>query len=218
MIDDYKRVLIGQYDNTDEEDKIIEENIENNLSDDSLLMDNDLQKAAQKSADKYSDTADDNSSENDLNVDTLEYGTKQAVIEEIYMTDDNGTRSNAIIKGMDFNIHMRVRFNDDLPAPIFAYTIKSPKGIEITGTNSMYEKAFMQPVKKGTVKDITFTQNMSLQGGGYLVSFGVTGFENNDFKVYHRLYDALSLTVVSDKNTVGYYDMNSKVTIQKVDK
>ena len=61
----------------------------------------------------------------------------------------------------------------------------------------------------GDVKDISFTQKMSLQGGEYLVSFGVTGFEQNDFTVYHRLYDALNVTVVSDKNTVGYYDMGS---------
>ena len=86
-------------------------------------------------------------------------------------------------------------------------------GIEITGTNSMVEKAFLEPVKAGEVKDISFTQNMTLQGGEYLISFGVTGFEQNDFTVYHRLYHALNITVVSDKNTVGYYDMNSKCVV-----
>ena len=72
----------------------------------------------------------------------------------------------------------------------------------------------MEPVKAGTVKDVCFTQKMSLQGGAYLISFGVTGYEGNDFKVYHRLYDALDVTVVSDKNTVGYYDMDSKITVK----
>ena len=55
---------------------------------------------------------------------------------------------------------------------------------------------------------------MSLQGGEYVISFGVTGFEQNVFTVYHRLYDALNITVVSDKNTVGYYDMESKCVVQ----
>jgi teichoic acid transport system ATP-binding protein len=86
-------------------------------------------------------------------------------------------------------------------------------GIEITGTNSMVEKAFLEPVKAGSVKDISFAQKMTLQGGEYLLSFGVTGFEQNDFTVYHRLYDALNVTVVSDKNTVGYYDMESKCVV-----
>ena len=55
---------------------------------------------------------------------------------------------------------------------------------------------------------------MTLQGGEYLISFGVTGFEKENFTVYHRLYDALNISVVSDKNTVGYYDMGSVVTVK----
>ena len=31
--------------------------------------------------------------------------------------------------------------------------------------------------------------------------------------MYHRLYDAIDVTVVSDKNTVGYYDMDSTVSV-----
>ena len=55
---------------------------------------------------------------------------------------------------------------------------------------------------------------MDLQGGEYLISLGVTGYEGQDFTVYHRLYDVMNMTVVSDKNTVGYYDMNSTVTVR----
>ena len=111
---------------------------------------------------------------------------------------------------------MRVRFYDDIPAPIFAFTVKNVKGTEITGTNTMFEKAFLEPVKAGTVKEITFKQRMTLQGGEYLLSFGVTGYDGNDFQVYHRLYDALDVTVISDKNTVGFYDMESAITVEDV--
>lgn len=193
MIDDFKRVLVGQY-------QTPEEKSENK----SLLEDEALQEAVRKKEKKQEET------------NTLEYGTKQAVIEEIYLTDDNGTKSNAIIKGMNFGIHMRVRFCDDIPAPIFAFTVKNVKGTEITGTNTMFEKAFLEPVKAGTVKEITFQQRMTLQGGDYLLSFGVTGYDGNDFQVYHRLYDALDVTVISDKNTVGFYDMESAITVEDV--
>ena len=57
---------------------------------------------------------------------------------------------------------------------------------------------------------------MTLQGGEYLLSFGVTGYDGNDFQVYHRLYDALDVTVISDKNTVGFYDMESAITVEDV--
>ncbi len=78
----------------------------------------------------------------------------------------------------------------------------------------MFEKAFLEPVSKGDVKIISFRQKVDLQGGEYLISFGVTGYEGENFTVYHRLYDVMNMTVVSGKNTVGYYDMNSKVTIE----
>ena len=170
MIDDFKRVLVGQYQSP-------EEKVETK----SFLEDEEIQEAVRKKEKKQEDAK------------TLEYGTKQAVIEEIYLTDDNGTKSNAIIKGMNFGIHMRVRFQDDIPAPIFAFTVKNVKGTEITGTNTMFEKAFLEPVKAGAVKEITFKQRMTLQGGDYLLSFGVTGYDGNDFQVYHRLYDALDV-------------------------
>lgn len=190
MIDDYKRVLVGQYE------------LPESKSESSLLNDEQIQVAVQKKAAKQ-DTSK-----------LLEYGTKEAVIEQFYMTDDRGTESKSIIKGSEFTIHMKVRFMADLPAPIFAFSIKTVKGTEITGTNTMFEKTFLESVKAGAVKDITFTQKMSLQGGEYLLSFGVTGYDGNDFQVYHRLYDALDLTVISDKNTVGFYDMDSKVMVK----
>ncbi|MDD7049864.1 MAG: ABC transporter ATP-binding protein [Lachnospiraceae bacterium] len=152
--------------------------------------------------------------ESEINEKALEYGTRAGEITEYYLTDQKGTRTGAIIKGEKFTLHMKVRFNSDLPAPIFAFTIKDKRGTEITGTNSMVEKAFLSPVKAGEEKTITFTQHLDLQGGEYLLSLGVTGYEGDVFQVYHRLYDVLNLTVVSEKNTVGYYDCNSQVVVK----
>ena len=156
--------------------------------------------------------------ENVLNPELLEYGTKQAEMTEFYITDDKGVKTTAIIKGTEFTIHVKVAFHDRIVAPIFAFSFKNIKGTEITGTNSMIEKAFLEPVEAGTVKEVTFKQNMSLQGGEYLLSLGVTGYEGSEFQVYHRLYDVLNVTVVSDKDTVGFYDMNSKVEVKNAAK
>ena len=206
MIDIYKQVLVGQY-------PLPKSDTEN------LLDDEDIRKAAAEAADRKpgqkpsAKDAAENARKEAENPDTLEYGDGAATIVDYYVTDVSGTTTNSIIKGTDFTVHMKVRFNRDIAAPIFAFTFKNIMGIEITGTNSMVEKAFLEPVKAGQVKDISFAQKMNLQGGEYLLSFGVTGFEQDDFTVYHRLYDALNVTVVSDKNTVGYYDMESKCTV-----
>lgn len=159
------------------------------------------------------DGEDEAGQEDNVNPQALEYGNGKAVIEEIYLTDNRGLKSTAILKGSECTVHMKVRFTDHIPAPIFAFSVKNVQGTEITGTNTMIEKAFLESVEPGQVKDVTFTQKMNLQGGEYLLSFGVTGYEQDTFVVYHRLYDALNITVVSDKNTVGYYDMDSRVIV-----
>ena len=161
---------------------------------------------------EYKDILEDKMGESN---DTLEYGSEDARITEYYVTDSKGLKTNALIKGSEFTIHMHVKFAKDVKQPIFAFTIKDVKGTEITGTNTMFEKAFLDDAKAGEEFEITFTQNIDLQGGQYLLSFGVTGYKLDDFTVYHRLYDAMDITVVSDKNTVGFFDTNSKIVITR---
>lgn len=148
-----------------------------------------------------------------LNNDTLEYGSRKAQINDCKIYDHTGKNSNAIIKGTEFKIKVDYSVFEDLEAPIFAFTFKNVQGTEITGTNTMIEKSITEGIKGGTDLTIEFTQEMNLQGGEYLLSLGLTGFEKGEFTVYHRLYDCLNVTVVSDKDSVGYYDMNSKVDI-----
>lgn len=207
MIDAYKRVLVGQYEVPDKQ--------ENN----DLLQDPELRKATElyrregKAGDAEATTQEKDFNTQGKNPSTLEYGTKQAKITEYYVTDDRGIKTTAVIKGSEFTLHMRVKFAEHIPAPIFAFALKNAIGTEITGTNSMIEKAFLESGEPGQIKDVTFTQRMNLQGGEYLISMGVTGYNGDTFEVYHRLYDALNITVVSDKDTVGYYDMESAVTV-----
>lgn len=196
MIDIYKKVLVGQYEMPEP-------------GEERLLDDEELRKMAASGVSQ----ADLNRGQN-INPDLIEYGSQKAIISEYYITDENGTRTSAIMKGSDYVIHMTVEVKEDIPSPIFAFTIKNIKGTEITGTNTMVEKAFLEPVKAGDVKKISFRQHMNLQGGEYLLSLGCTGFEEDMFTVYHRLYDVLNLTVVSDKDTVGYFDSESVVSVE----
>ena len=148
------------------------------------------------------------------NPNMLEYGNCMAEIIHFEVLDDRGMLSNTIEKGTEFKIRMKVHFNEDIQEPIMAYTFKNIKGTEITGTNTMFEKAQVARSGAGDECTVTFTQNMDLQGGEYLLSFGCTGYKDGDFTVFHRLYDACNITVVSSKNTVGFYDMNSRIEIQ----
>ena len=149
-----------------------------------------------------------------MNPNMLEYGSKLAEITDFVVMDEKGRYTNTIDKGTTFTIKMRVAFHENIQEPIMAYTFKDIRGTEITGTNTMFEKMHIEHSEAGDVCTVTFTQDMFLQGGEYLLSFGCTGYKDGDFTVFHRLYDACNITVISTQNTVGFYDMNSKVEIQ----
>ena len=186
-VDIYKKVLVHQFDPAE-------------LETDSRV--NDIEDVAQNWKDSV-----------DVNPQLIEYGEKGAEIIDYAVLDDAGLITNTLMKGSTFSVRMKVAFHEDISEPIYAFTIKNMQGIEITGTNTMYEKADVQPKKAGEFQEVTFTQKLDLQGGEYLVSLGCTGYRNGEFTVFHRLYDVCSLMVISDRNTVGYYDMNSSVTL-----
>lgn len=213
MIDAYKRVLVGQYEMPETggkggllQDKdiraaaakadggTVNENVFGNGS-------------AQENNSKENNGKGSNSAENEasaseksgrtalkkhprtqaqgVNPQALEYGTKEAEIIDYYVTDGNGVETTTILKGDPFTMHMRVHIHEDVPAPIFALSIKNIKGVEITGTNTMVERAFLEGVKAGEELEITFSQKVRLQGGDYLLSLGVTGYKGDSFTVYH---------------------------------
>ena len=131
-----------------------------------------------------------------VNPETLEYGDKKAEITDFAVVDKTGKITNVIQKGEPFTIKMKVAFLEAVAEPIFAFTLKNLMGIELTGTNTMLEQQPVEPKQPGEEQSVSFTQKMTLQGGEYL------------------LYDVCSIAVVSQKNTVGYFDMESAVELE----
>ena len=187
VIDTYKKILVNQFDKEIKNEKEKEKNIESKV----------LWK-----------------SKMNLNSNKLEYGNKDAEIIDFGILDENNILTNTVNKNESFRIKMKVRFNKKIQEPIFAFTIKDIKGNEITGTNTMIEEVYFKNPERNDVVEVEFEQIMNLQGGEYLLSLGCTGFKDGDFTVYHRLYDVCSISVVSSKDSVGFYDMNSKVIVE----
>lgn len=144
-----------------------------------------------------------------------EYGSGLAEFTDYCAYDNTGTITNTIMKGDEFTVKVKIRFFETIQDPIFALSFKNMQGTEITGTNTMFEKIATGVYNAGDEAIVTFTQNMSLQGGEYLISLGCVGYREGEFTVYHRLYDVFNITCVSSKNTTGFYDMDSIVTVTK---
>lgn len=194
MVDLYKKILAGQLDTLEEAEA--EEPVE--------MSDFSGEKVTEKNTALMKDQLT-------INANRTEYGDGRAEIFDLGLLDERGNVTNLLLKGEMFTIKERIRFHAEIQAPIFTYTIKDKKGTDLTGTNTLFEGTDIKPVKKGDVYEVSFTQKMTLQGGEYLLSMSCTGFEGGEHVVYHRLYDVANLTVISNKNTVGVYDMEPEV-------
>ena len=151
-----------------------------------------------------------------INPEVDEYGNGAAHIIDFCIEDENGTMTESIEKGSEFTIRSKVLFDEDITEPIFTYTFKNIRGEAITGTNTLFEGVDTGTAKKGSVYVASFKQVMNLQGGEYLLSISCTGYRDGEHTVYHRLYDVLNVTVVAEHNTVGFYDMFSKISVEKL--
>ncbi|WP_313074641.1 ABC transporter ATP-binding protein [Lacrimispora sp.] len=204
MVDLYKKILANQMDDLSLDLKEIRSGELNDFSGEQVKSRSDINALKEGfMKDKLT-----------VNPNRTEYGDKKAEIVDFGLLDERGNLSNLLLKGEYFTIKEKIQFHGNIESPIFTYTIKDKRGADLTGTNTMYEASDVESVKQGDVYEVEFKQKMTLQGGEYLLSMSCTGFENGEHVVYHRLYDIVNITVISNKNTVGIYDMEPKVSLK----
>ncbi|AJY74604.1 ABC transporter ATP-binding protein [Paenibacillus beijingensis] len=147
----------------------------------------------------------------------LEYGNKEVEIVDYGIFDENNQLISKIISDELIYIKMKVRFNELVQDPIFAFTIKDLKGNELSGTNTWFQNLDTGSFKAGDSLTVTFSQKVNLQSGYYTLSLGCTGFTgtNEDLVVYHRLYDVIAFETTMFKKIVGVYDIDSTIHIVK---
>lgn len=191
MVDLYKKILANQFDedelneDTDTKGKVVDEQKEGIVWKEKL----------------------------GLNAQTVEYGNKAAEIIDFGIFDHNGAITNIVTKDEEFKIKMKVKFKEKQKNPIFAFTLKDKKGTEITGTNTVLENCEPIETQEDQVYEISFSQKAIMQGGEYLLSLGCTIFRGEELDVNHRLYDVTYLTVLSEINTIGFFDIGSETSI-----
>ncbi|MEM7194121.1 MAG: ABC transporter ATP-binding protein [Pseudomonadota bacterium] len=145
------------------------------------------------------------------------YGNDKATIVEAGIYDESGNPVQVIHYGDAFTVRLKVRFNDSVEEPIYAFTIKDVRGTEIAGHNTHLEKTPTKPFARGEIAEIAFRQSMYLTAGNYLLSLGCVSHVNDQIEVHDRRHDYLSFDVVSDRAALGLVDLQPQISIFKVD-
>lgn len=190
MVDLYKRIMVGQWNENEESSEEASPVQSSNVKNDQLWKD-----------------------QISTNPDIEVYGDGRADIIDFGIFSDTGDIGNNVYKGDYYSVKMKVRINEDNLNPIFAFKLRDIKGTELTGTNTMLEDIDTSQCKKGDIVTITFRQKQYLQPGQYLVSLGCTAFEGDQFVVYCRNYNCCVLGVVAQKGTIGIFDSESEVRV-----
>ncbi|WP_317415332.1 ABC transporter ATP-binding protein [Holdemanella porci] len=191
MVDLYKRIMVGQWNENEEKNLTIANSIDSTNVNVNRLWKEQIS----------------------TNPDMEVYGDGRAEIIDFGIFSDSGNIGNNVYKGDYYTVKMKVRINDDNLNPIFAFKLRDVKGTELTGTNTMLEDIDTSHCKNGDIVTISFRQKQYLQPGQYLVSLGCTAFEGDQFVVYSRNYNCCVLGVVAQKGTIGIFDSESEVTV-----
>jgi len=150
-----------------------------------------------------------------LNKDKLEYGDKSAEIIDFGIFNEDGILTTSFLHNEEVVIKIKIKFNQAIEDPIFAFSIKDIKGNEIAGTNTYFENIDTEFCKAGDEVIVSFRQKLQLQVGNYTLSFGCTKFSRNQLDVFHRLYDVFFIEIISIKKIFGVYDINSSIDIKR---
>ena len=150
-----------------------------------------------------------------LNPDASIYGSMEAEIIDFAIFNEEKKITNHLKHNEYYTILMTVRFNQDIVDPIFAYTFKSVDGMELTGTNSNNLNEVFGKIPKGEIITVKFTQKMILNSGAYFLALGCTKYENDKLKVFHRIYDAVLVDVVSPTLATGIAFSTTSLNIER---
>lgn len=153
----------------------------------------------------------------EYNNEHLNYGENKVDIYDYGIFNENGKYAVAINNNEKVSIKMKIQVNEDIEDPIFAMTFKDIKGMEMCGTNTIYYRIPTGKYKKGEKILVEFNQKIPLAPGRYTISFGCTKYSmTGDLMVYQRRYDALFVEVVSDRECVALFDLDSEIKYKTI--
>jgi len=151
----------------------------------------------------------------DRHVELDTYGNRKATIIDYGILDCNDKPSVILNYNSEFKIVIKVKFFEDIENPIFAFTLKDSKGLEITGTNSFMKHVITGTYKNNEIATVTFSQKANLQLGKYALSLGCVTINETGIEVYNRIYDAILFEVIGPEQMVGFFDLGSKINVDK---
>lgn len=141
------------------------------------------------------------------------YGGALGRIIDIQLLDSDGDQRTWFTTGTPIVVRLYVEALADLPSPIFALTIKTPKGVEVYGTNTLYSNQPAPSLRSGDHRVVRFVFTANLMPGEYFLSLGFTQFVSDKLSVVHRRYDAVKFSIHGTDRSFGISNCFARITV-----
>lgn len=147
----------------------------------------------------------------------LRYGTGQARITSVYLTDDSDQKNNVFMLGDTIKLHMIFVVNENLNCFSANFHLRDSSGIGIMGTNLFDERYEVPDLKKGDRGHIVFRFKNQLRHGNYgvVVSLNTVSDRNySDNVELDWIGNAISFQILHNPERPVWYKFHSPVEIE----
>ena len=143
------------------------------------------------------------------------YGNGLAEIIDFGIFDSKGELTNTVEKFSNVLLKVKIKFNNHVENPIVAWTLKNNKGLEIMGTNTLYENVELSNIEAGDIIVCDFYFTVPIAVNQYLLDLGVTKYNGDELEVLCRNYEITTLDILSKTQNVGIVDPNCEIKVIK---
>lgn len=143
------------------------------------------------------------------------YGNGLAEIIDFGIFDSKGELTNTVEKFSNVLLKVKIKFNNHVENPIVAWTLKNNKGLEIMGTNTLYENVELSNFEAGDIIVCDFYFTVPIAVNQYLLDLGVTKYNGDELEVLCRNYEITTLDILSKTQNVGIVDPNCEIKVIK---
>ena len=108
-------------------------------------------------------------------------------------------------------VYVKYRFFDRVNRPIYGFTLKTLDGVEVFGSNSLFEKISVRTRNVGDISVVEFQLPVSLIGGEYFISIGVAEYLDGETPALDRRYDMIHLKIRNQSSRYGIVDLSMNI-------
>ncbi len=142
------------------------------------------------------------------------YGSDKGAITGVVMLDERGAPGLVFETGAPVVVRLAVDVRAAVDAPVLAMTLKNAKGVEVYGTNTLFQEIAMPPLGGGEQLVVDFIQRMSLMPDTYFLSLGFVELVGDEIAPIDRRYDVLEFQVTQLDRSFGIANLHSQIVIR----